>query len=223
MFSDLQVAERLQMIKTARNGGSIPLKYKKLLDEQVAEKRLVVLTHTTLRTICKNDDHWNSQTVITDPPIPNLPDIDFVYFATGPRSGLNSLSMPSCCSKEHATIPHDGSLPVPFLETLQQFYPIHWLNGLPVLNNDLAWSTVETGKEDRTIPLFMTGALAALRLGPGAANLEGARTGAERVTWGIQDAIGTRLSKKEQLAQGLNAYITGKGGKFDGLAELDDY
>jgi len=40
------------------------------------------------------------------------------------------------------------------------------------------------------VPLFVTGKLAGLRLGPSAGNLEGARVGAERVVWGIQDVLG---------------------------------
>ena len=210
------------MIQAARNGGSIPPKYKRLLDEQVAKGRLVISTHTTLRTIYKNKDPGNSCSVFTEPQIADLPAIDYVYFATGPRHGLNSLSMPACKGPS-AAIVSDVTLPIPFLEKMQEEYPIHWLNGLPVLNNDLAWSSVETGKAQYTIPLFMTGAMAALRLGPGAANLEGARTGAERVTWGIQNTIGTGLSKVDQLAQGLNTYLTGDGGQFDVLDELDDY
>lgn len=40
------------------------------------------------------------------------------------------------------------------------------------------------------MPCFFTGALAALRLGPGAANLAGARAGAERVAWAVEGLFG---------------------------------
>lgn len=40
------------------------------------------------------------------------------------------------------------------------------------------------------MPLFATGRLAALRLGPGAPNLEGARLGAERIAWGLEEVLG---------------------------------
>jgi hypothetical protein len=52
-------------------------------------------------------------------------------------------------------------------------------NGHPCLTDDLQWS------ED--IPLFITGKLAGLRLGPGAENLECVRAGAERVVWRIEE------------------------------------
>jgi hypothetical protein len=41
------------------------------------------------------------------------------------------------------------------------------------------------------IPLFLTGGLAGLRLGPGAGNLAGARQGAERIAWKIDELLGT--------------------------------
>jgi len=40
------------------------------------------------------------------------------------------------------------------------------------------------------VPCFFTGALAALRLGPGAANLAGARAGAERVARAVEELLG---------------------------------
>jgi len=64
---------------------------------------------------------------------------------------------------------------------MQSRHPIETVGGLPVLTQDLMW------KED--VPLYVTGKLAGLRLGPGAGNLEGARVGAERVVWGIQDML----------------------------------
>ena len=39
------------------------------------------------------------------------------------------------------------------------------------------------------VPLFVTGRLAGLRLGPGAPNLAGARVGAERIAWAMEDVI----------------------------------
>lgn len=40
------------------------------------------------------------------------------------------------------------------------------------------------------VPLFVSGKLGMLRLGPGAPNLEGARLGAERIAWGLDDVLG---------------------------------
>lgn len=39
------------------------------------------------------------------------------------------------------------------------------------------------------VPLFVTGRLAGLRLGPGAPNLVGARVGAERIAWNVDDVL----------------------------------
>jgi len=50
-----------------------------------------------------------------------------------------------------------------------------------VLTDELAWK--------KGVPLFVAGRLAALRLGPGAGNLEGARGGAERIAWGVGDVL----------------------------------
>lgn len=41
------------------------------------------------------------------------------------------------------------------------------------------------------IPLFFTGKCAGLRLGPGAGNLAGARMGAERVAWKVEELLGS--------------------------------
>ena len=70
---------------------------------------------------------------------------------------------------------------IPALECLQQAATIKTVGGLPCLTNDLMWS------ED--VPLFFTGRLAALRLGPAAGNLEGARQGAERIAWKISELV----------------------------------
>lgn len=151
--------------------------------------------------------------------------MDYVYFATGPNK-LNHLSMPNCSSEGTPAAAPDAALPVPFLESLQRQHPIHWLNGLPILTDDLTWSASSDKRAERTrssIPLFMTGALAALRLGPGAANLEGARAGAERVAWGIQDALSVQQSPEQGSALDLlSAYSCGEGSKFHGLEGLED-
>lgn len=60
-------------------------------------------------------------------------------------------------------------------------YPVENFDGLPALTDDLMW------RED--VPLFLTGKFAALRLGPGAGNLEGARLGAERIAWAMGDLL----------------------------------
>lgn len=68
-------------------------------------------------------------------------------------------------------------------------------------------------KED--IPLFITGRLAALRLGPGAGNLAGARSGAERIAWAIEDILPREDDRKEDdMAYNFK---TGSGSQFCSL------
>jgi hypothetical protein len=141
-------------------------------------------TETTITASSFTDGSW---TLTTTPPIPDLPKIDYIYFATGIVSDFKSL---------------------PFLQTMNQKYPIESYGGLPSLTDDLMW------KED--VPLFMTGRLAALRLGPGAGNLAGARSGAERVAWAMEDVIPKEkgLHDEDELAYNFN---TGTGGQFCSL------
>lgn len=69
-------------------------------------------------------------------------------------------------------------------------------------------------KED--VPLFITGRLAALRLGPGAGNLAGARSGAERIAWAIEDILPREEGCKEEEDMAYN-FKTGTGSQFCSL------
>jgi len=157
--------ERLEMIKTARNGGSITPRFHKILKQHVACKRLSIHTRTVIASH-EFDPSSKTWRITTDPPIPDLPPrIDYIYFATGVKSDVGE---------------------IPLLRTMNREYPIEIKQGLPCITDDLMW------KQD--VPLFVTGRLAALRLGPGAANLEGARLGAERVAWALEETLGKSAS-----------------------------
>lgn len=52
---------------------------------------------------------------------------------------------------------------------------------MPCLTQDLAWA--------KDVPLFVAGRLAGLRIGPDCGNLEGARVGAERISWAVEDIL----------------------------------
>ena len=167
--------ERLEMLQTARNGGSITPSYKAILDAH--ERRGRLRRHTQTRVITKD---WDAKSktwkVMTEPPIPNLPAIDYIYFATGTSADVHNM---------------------PLLQPLLKRYPIQIISGLPCLTDDLQWSS--------EVPLFVTGRLAGLRLGPGAANLEGARVGAERITWRLQEILGERVDHKDDATRDCSA------------------
>ncbi|CAO1600557.1 hypothetical protein XANCAGTX0491_004240 [Xanthoria calcicola] len=152
--------ERLDMLLTARNGGSIPPRYFKKLQAHVANRSLSIHIHTTLLNQTW-DDQCKSWSIETDPPIVDLPrEIDYVYYATGVRPDVESL---------------------PFLSPLREKFPIEVKGGLPCLTQDLAWA--------KDVPLFVAGRLAGLRIGPDCGNLEGARAGAERISWAVGDVL----------------------------------
>ncbi|MBE7180282.1 MAG: hypothetical protein INR71_03575 [Terriglobus roseus] len=129
---------------------------------------------------------------MTDPPIPHLPAIDYIYFATGAPAKLEAIGM---------------------LASMREHYPIRQTLGLPCLNDELMW------RDD--VPLFVAGKLAALQIGPGAANLSGARVGAERIVWGLEEALGRW---DPDNAPGPDLGVAGddcvRCNKFDSLAEL---
>ncbi|KAF2099180.1 FAD binding domain protein [Rhizodiscina lignyota] len=107
---------------------------------------------------------WDPETktwqVQTKPHI-DLPPLDYIYYATGIQTDIDAL---------------------PWLQTMQSKYPIQCRGGLPCINDDLMWNS--------HVPLFVSGRLGALKIGPGAANLAGARSGAERIAWSIADILG---------------------------------
>lgn len=148
------------MLLKARNGGSIPPRYFKKLQTHDANGSLSIQTHTIV-----NNQFWDNQrkswNIETDPPIVDLPpQIDYIYYATGIRPDAECL---------------------PFLSPLREKYPILVKGGLPCLTQDLAWA--------KYVPLFVAGRLAGLRIGPDCGNLEGARAGAERISWAVEDVL----------------------------------
>ncbi|KAF4631797.1 hypothetical protein G7Y89_g6331 [Cudoniella acicularis] len=70
---------------------------------------------------------------------------------------------------------------IPSLQSLLQTIPIQTVGGLPCLTEDLMWND--------DIPLFFTGRLAGLRLGPAAGDLEGARQGTERIAVKFEELL----------------------------------
>ncbi|KAI1101822.1 hypothetical protein F4804DRAFT_287504 [Jackrogersella minutella] len=183
--------ERWEKIKTARNGGSITPAYKKLLERHISAGRLCLLQNTTIK-----EKHWDpvSKTWAVSLSSENqaLPRIDHIYFATGVQGDFECL---------------------PFLKSICSDYPIESCGGQPCITENMAW------RDD--VPLFVTGRLAALQLGPGAPNLIGARIGAERIAWSIQDILGAKESgNNTDLRNREFDYLTGRGSRYDALADV---
>ncbi|KAK7958569.1 FAD binding domain-containing protein [Apiospora saccharicola] len=163
--------ERWEKIKTARNGGSITSPYRKIVEKHVATGKLTLCRNTTLRS-----RQWQESTqtwrVEFDGPDRNqdqdqeqdqdqaVPLFDHIYYATGVQTDFTTL---------------------PYLQNLLADFPVASCGGLPCITDDMQW------RED--VPLFLTGRLGALQLGPGAPNLVGARIGAERISWAVQDIL----------------------------------
>lgn len=104
----------------------------------------------------------------TEPKIDGLPLIDHVVYATGVTADITT---------------------VPFMQDLMRERQIKSVGGMPCLTHDLMW--------DQETPLFVTGRLAGLRLGPGAGNLEGARQGAERIAWKIGEMLRQQAGRRD--------------------------
>lgn len=134
----------------------------------------------------------SKQWQIKTQPAVDLPPIDYIYYATGIETDVKTL---------------------PYLQTMQKKFPIQTHGGLPSINNDLMWN-------DR-VPLFITGRMGALQIGPGAANLSGARSGAERIAWSISEYLEKDGIREDEI----DHYYGGLGSRYASLkesSEVDD-
>jgi cation diffusion facilitator CzcD-associated flavoprotein CzcO len=196
--------ERADMLREARNGGSITPAFDRNLRKLVREGRLTIRTHTRIAdgafdtdtqtwalTLCHSPPcHSGSRAVPLDAKVSfdRLAGMSHVFFATGVTPSFND---------------------IPFLKTLvrqQGAYP-STINGLPIITQDLQLS--------EHVPVFFTGALAALRLGPGAANLAGARQGAERIAWKVEEILGLKAGDSRCTGQQRLDLLGGGHGRRD--------
>lgn len=151
------------------------------------------MIHTNTSIKAKRYDGESRRwTIHVTPPV-DLPSIDYIYYATGAATDFIKL---------------------PFLQTMLNKFPITSVGGLPCLTEDMTWS--------EEVPLFVTGKLAGLRIGPSAGNLAGARIGAERIAWAIQERL-ERSSRRDSGYEGTSddLYRLGIGNKFSSLVEDD--
>lgn len=155
--------ERFDMIQEARQGGSVNPEYHKKILSHVKAGEVELMRYTTI-VGQKWDDtmsEWSLRLKTAEPErksyFRTLSKASYIVFATGITAKLPSL---------------------PFLQTMLKEHPLQTVCGFPCLSDDLLWNE---------LPLYMTGKNASLRLGPAAANLDGARVGAERIGWKIHD------------------------------------
>ena len=148
------------MLLKARNGGSITPRFFKRLQTHLKSGTLSIHTDTAMTSSSWNN-LTNSWRIDVHPPVQDcLTSFDHIYFATGVATDVGQL---------------------PYLSQLRENFPVKVTGGLPCLTDDLAWR--------HDVPLFVAGRLAGLRIGPDCGNLEGARVGAERIVWGIQEVL----------------------------------
>jgi hypothetical protein len=196
--------ERLSLLKQARGGGSITPHYSRILKQHVASGKVRLLEHTTLADARFEAGDEGGRTggqgvwrVKTEPEVECVPAMDYIYFATGVETNFRTL---------------------PYLQSMLKSHPIDGYGGFPCLNDELMWAD--------GVPLFVAGRLAALRLGPSAPNLGGARLAAERIAWGIEEVmrkaggLDQGGGRRDRTEKELMGYVTGSGGMFASLSEV---
>lgn len=199
---------RWEMIKEARNGGAVTPNYARVLAYWEKTGRLQVHTFTTLESFAWSEERQEADLKLCSKRIRKVA-------AEAPgrkqRRGAHdydddisqdlgsSLETPCDISSNEevkidltvnyvvsATGQAINFAGLPFTRRLMQQRPISVIpSGLPVVNEDLQWSS--------DIPFFVVGAYAALQVGPGAYNLIGIREAADRVAVRLTELANTVL------------------------------
>ncbi|CAN8096082.1 unnamed protein product [Discula destructiva] len=186
--------ERMEIITEARNGGSTtPAYHLEVTTPHIKSAKLKLSTNTILTDAHFEgplDGEGGKWKVKTEPAIEGLPAMDYICFATGIQTDFTTL---------------------PYLQNMLQDYPITGVGGYPSLTDDLMWAD--------DVPLFVAGKLAALRLGPAAANIGGARVGAERIALALEEYLSRSGSGRKGFFD--SEWDTVRDGERDG--ELDRF
>mgnify|MGYP005846387929 CR=1 FL=1 len=185
-FQALSPEGRVQMIREARGGGSIPPELVQLLNKKAARTGRAKGGNELIMKDCVEADDVE---LLTDGSLTAFFNDgtcwqgDMIWLATG---FVNQI-------ENHA-----------LLHKLSLLLPIQTKHGLPVLNSDLSWGTEDN--EAERVPwkavarsrCWVMGAMASLELGPDALNLMGARQGAVRVARSIRsEVIGSMVEKRD--------------------------
>ena len=162
-FKGLPLEARMAWIRSARGGATVPPGYLAQLDKAARRGRLERRVGEVATAEEDDDDEGGALRVTFRGNSTTAPLVaDRVVLATGTRLDVASVPLLAGLAK-------DLDLPV--------------VAGLPALDDTLAW-----GGDER---LFVVGALAALQVGPDAANLAGARRAADicAANLGCHDAL----------------------------------
>ncbi len=143
---------RYQIIQTARDGGSVTPELMLKMRRLERQGQLKFYEQCEVDSAHWQGEYWQIYCRTSESHL-CLTDVPIhqIWVATGTSPELRS---------------H------PLLQNIQQQFPVQWVQGLPVLDEHLRWPGCE---------LFIMGAGAALRLGPVARNLAGARMASDRI------------------------------------------
>lgn len=143
---------RWQMIRDARNGGSLTPTVLKKLRHWEREGQLSFYEQCEVQSAVWQADAW--KVTCNQPGVHHCiaqQSIDRIWLATGSTLDVGHW---------------------PLLDNIRAVHPLPLVNGLPVLDEHLRWAGCN---------LFIMGGAAALRLGPVARNLFGGRLASERI------------------------------------------
>ena len=176
-FFSLDVCDRAHRLRDARKGGSIPPELLEELNRQ--EERNPNLT--CMEEVQISDVDWAENEFDVTFDDNSTGQYDLIWLATGGQNHIDRY---------------------PALDILKKTLPIKVINGLPVLDQDLSWSSQcgegEIGECDEPKwkqiarkRIWCLGALSGLQLGPDALNIIGARHGAVKVANAIRHDMAT--------------------------------
>lgn len=155
---------RWQMIQQARNGGSMTPAILTQLRRLQREGRVQFYEQCQVSRAEWTGQGW--QVCCTNPAVHACicqQPIDRIWLATGSQLHVGHHSL---------------------LDVLADVYPVEVVQGLPVVDEQLRWPGCD---------LFVMGGLAALRVGPTARNLSGARMASDRIVPALTKASFSRL------------------------------
>ncbi|KAK8091226.1 hypothetical protein PG994_000731 [Apiospora phragmitis] len=182
--------ERWEKIKAARNGGSITSPYRKIVEKHVASGKLTLCRHTTLRS-----RQWQESTQTWKVELDGL-DRD------QKQDEDHEAVLPLFDHIYYATGVQTDFTTLPYLQNLLADYPVASCGWTPLHHGRHA---VEGGS---------------LQLGPGAPNLVGARIGAERTSWAVQDILDKAhgvVGGSSKQSDGCFDYSTARGSRYSAL------